>query len=158
VDTAVEHSHAHPRTLAYLQLQESLVRSDAAAAEEAAGRLAAAAADDADWSEALAGFPEELAAQRERFAAITGLMLPYLDGHPEAAEGTAIGFCPMAFQGTGASWVQVPGMLRNPYYGDLMLTCGRFQSPEEAKASLDAGNKPPPSAADSVPASEASSP
>ena len=32
--------------------------------------------------------------------------------------------CPMAFEGQGATWLQVDDMVRNPYYGARMLRCG----------------------------------
>ncbi len=33
-------------------------------------------------------------------------------------------FCPMAFDGKGAAWIQVDQRVRNPYYGSAMLGCG----------------------------------
>jgi len=33
-------------------------------------------------------------------------------------------FCPMAFDGRGAFWLSTAKEIRNPYYGDQMLTCG----------------------------------
>lgn len=32
--------------------------------------------------------------------------------------------CPMAFDFTGADWLQETGEVRNPYFGSEMLTCG----------------------------------
>ncbi|MBC6995015.1 efflux RND transporter periplasmic adaptor subunit [Neolewinella lacunae] len=32
--------------------------------------------------------------------------------------------CPMAFGNTGANWLSDEAQIRNPYYGDLMLSCG----------------------------------
>ena len=32
--------------------------------------------------------------------------------------------CPMAFEGRGANWLSDQSDIRNPYYGDTMLTCG----------------------------------
>jgi len=33
-------------------------------------------------------------------------------------------FCPMAFNEKGAFWLSTAKEIRNPYYGDQMLTCG----------------------------------
>jgi membrane fusion protein, copper/silver efflux system len=33
-------------------------------------------------------------------------------------------FCPMARDGKGANWLSLESEIRNPYYGDAMLTCG----------------------------------
>ena len=34
-------------------------------------------------------------------------------------------YCPMAFDGQGGSWLSASKEIRNPYYGDKMLKCGR---------------------------------
>lgn len=33
--------------------------------------------------------------------------------------------CPMAFDGKGANWLSTSKEIRNPYFGDEMLTCGK---------------------------------
>lgn len=35
--------------------------------------------------------------------------------------------CPMAFGGSGGSWLSGSEEIRNPYYGDKMLKCGRVE-------------------------------
>ena len=43
-------------------------------------------------------------------------------------EGFAIAYCPMAFDGNGAQWIQRRGPeLINPYLGASMLNCGVFK-------------------------------
>jgi Cu(I)/Ag(I) efflux system membrane fusion protein len=34
-------------------------------------------------------------------------------------------FCPMAFDNKGAYWLSSERLIRNPYFGDKMLTCGQ---------------------------------
>ena len=34
-------------------------------------------------------------------------------------------FCPMAFEGKGGYWVSTSEDIKNPYYGNKMLTCGK---------------------------------
>ncbi|MEE3234934.1 MAG: hypothetical protein VX294_12260 [Candidatus Latescibacterota bacterium] len=43
-------------------------------------------------------------------------------------EGFAIAYCPMAFDGNGAQWIQrrEPELI-NPYFGASMLNCGVFK-------------------------------
>jgi len=36
-------------------------------------------------------------------------------------------YCPMAFDGKGAFWLSSSEEIRNPYYGDKMLKCGRVE-------------------------------
>ena len=36
-------------------------------------------------------------------------------------------YCPMAFDDTGANWLDTSEVISNPYYGDLMLRCGEVQ-------------------------------
>jgi Cu(I)/Ag(I) efflux system membrane fusion protein len=36
-------------------------------------------------------------------------------------------FCPMAFNEKGAFWLSASKEIRNPYYGDQMLTCGEVK-------------------------------
>ncbi|PKB15871.1 DUF3347 domain-containing protein [Flavobacterium sp. 5] len=34
-------------------------------------------------------------------------------------------FCPMANKGKGANWLSKESAIKNPYYGSMMLTCGK---------------------------------
>jgi hypothetical protein len=36
-------------------------------------------------------------------------------------------YCPMAFNDTGAYWLSDNSKIRNPYFGDKMLTCGNVE-------------------------------
>lgn len=44
--------------------------------------------------------------------------------HLKNSESAYLFFCPMAFQDSGAYWVQNEPNLLNPYFGASMLTCG----------------------------------
>jgi Cu(I)/Ag(I) efflux system membrane fusion protein len=41
-----------------------------------------------------------------------------------ADETLYVQYCPMAFDGEGANWISAEAPIRNPYYGDAMLSCG----------------------------------
>jgi hypothetical protein len=34
-------------------------------------------------------------------------------------------FCPMAKDGKGANWLSKENAVKNPYYGTMMLSCGK---------------------------------
>ena len=36
-------------------------------------------------------------------------------------------YCPMAFNNTGAAWISVEAQIFNPYFGDVMLRCGKIK-------------------------------
>jgi Cu(I)/Ag(I) efflux system membrane fusion protein len=42
-------------------------------------------------------------------------------------------FCPMAFENKGAYWLSKEANIRNPYFGNKMLTCGSTQDSLEYK-------------------------
>lgn len=62
--------------------------------------------------------------QREAFSKVTKEMEPVLTGALASGE-IFKQFCPMAFEGKGDYWYSTSSEIRNPYYGDKMLKCGR---------------------------------
>ena len=111
----------------YLAIKDALVQTDAAATKEAASKLQ----DEVkETHEEVAQFAGEIAAmddvnkQREIFSELTKAMDPVLK---EAISSGKIykQFCPMAFEGKGDYWYSDSDQIRNPYFGDKMLKCGR---------------------------------
>ena len=43
-------------------------------------------------------------------------------------ENVYIQFCPMADNNKGAYWISLEKEVRNPYYGEAMLTCGEVNA------------------------------
>ena len=41
--------------------------------------------------------------------------------------------CPMAFNNTGANWLQDNDLIRNPYFGQMMLKCGEVKEVIDVK-------------------------
>jgi Cu(I)/Ag(I) efflux system membrane fusion protein len=65
---------------------------------------------------------DQIEAQRKAFAQLSEQLISWI----RRSEITGVGFqqhCPMAF-GSGADWISQEDQVRNPYYGDQMLTCG----------------------------------
>ncbi len=130
-------------TAAYLELKEALVASDLPAAQRAANQLSAAisGADMAAMGEAhdkwmktapsvgAAAQQIETAstieAAREAFSALTPPMVAAIRELGDGGRDLFIQHCPMAFDNAGADWVSSEREIRNPYYGDAMLTCGK---------------------------------
>ena len=130
-------------TAAYLELKEVLVASDLPSAQRAAGQLSAAigGADMAamggahdTWmttapSVGAAAQQIETAnsieAAREAFSALTPPMVAAIKELGDGGRELFVQHCPMAFDNAGADWVSSEREIRNPYYGDAMLTCGK---------------------------------
>ena len=75
-----------------------------------------------DWHEA------ELEDLRQRFEPISNVLLSVVDRFGHKQEVTLHrAFCPMAFKGQGAAWLQAGDQIANPYFGHKMLRCGEIQ-------------------------------
>ena len=111
----------------YLHIRTALVNADAGEAATTAGNLAEAlTAERVDLKRAatVISMTDNIEAQRAAFAALSEEMEGLLDG--ALSDGTIYQMhCPMAFDGAGANWLSEVSEIRNPYYGDKMLTCGR---------------------------------
>ena len=112
---------------AYLKLKDALVAGNAdaaAAAVEAMSRVSGLenkilAAEIEAFLEA-----DGIEAQRVSFSRLNEKLEPVLRDH--ISEGAVYKqFCPMAFNNAGAFWFSDKEEIRNPYFGDMMLTCGR---------------------------------
>ena len=111
---------------AYLPIQRALEKGDTPAAVTAAAALATAAdtagaAEIAALARSVAG--TDLKAVRNAFAPLSAAMITHARAHVGGTTTIAEAFCPMAPGG----WLQTEGAIRNPYYGDEMLTCGSFR-------------------------------
>jgi len=64
--------------------------------------------------------------QREAFSKITKEMEGVITGAISSGE-IYKQYCPMAFEGKGDYWYSTSSEIRNPYFGDKMLKCGRVE-------------------------------
>ncbi len=111
---------------AYLELKNALVATDAEAANVAAQKLAKS--ENTEIAALATTISEEgdVEAQRKTFSKLTASIEPVL------ANAIASGeiykqFCPMAFQGKGDYWFSDSEEIKNPYFGNKMLHCGRVE-------------------------------
>ncbi|NJB86086.1 hypothetical protein GGR26_001854 [Lewinella marina] len=113
----------------YLTLRSALVDSDQAAAATAAGNMADTFTEDRAELRTLAqqiADAGDLEVQREHFRELTGQLGDLLESGLSA--GTIYRMhCPMAFDGEGGDWYSEVDQVRNPYYGEKMLTCGKVE-------------------------------
>lgn len=111
----------------YQQIRMALVNSDDDAVQTAAGNLAESFSEEREDMKTIAMAMAEatdIEKQRELFSDFTEKVEPMLK--ESISEGTIYKqFCPMAFEGKGGYWISNVDEIRNPYYGEKMLKCGK---------------------------------
>lgn len=114
---------------AYLSLKDAFIASDAEAVARAADAMnRQLGPDQTGLGEVLTtiGQAGGIEAQRALLPELTAKLEPVL--RDEMQSGTIYKqFCPMAFDNKGASWLSDSQEIRNPYFGDMMLTCGKVE-------------------------------
>jgi len=71
---------------------------------------------------------KEIQEARRAFSVCSRILLDWTGsfGHANDSKLFEV-FCPMAFDSTGASWLQVGKDVHNPYFGAEMLDCGTIK-------------------------------
>ena len=113
----------------YLEVKSALVDSNAGEASDAAESLAESLEEVEAEENALRAAGEiaeneELNAQRTAFSDLSASVGSMMKGALASGE-IYEQYCPMAFEGAGGYWLSASEEVRNPYYGDKMLKCGR---------------------------------
>lgn len=116
----------------YIQIKKALVQTDAAMAQDRAKEMVAALEsneENGDLATAARNIAttNDVNAQREAFSELTKEMESRLEGALASGE-IYKQYCPMAFEGKGDAWFSNSKEIRNPYYGDKMLKCGRVEA------------------------------
>lgn len=116
----------------YIDLKTAFVNTDAAIASKEASELMTAFANIGVDDIALQAAQnivesDDVEVQRSAFVIVTSEVEKLLEG--AIADGIIYKqYCPMAFDNTGAYWLSESKEIRNPYFGDKMLKCGRIDS------------------------------
>lgn len=119
---------------AYLKLKDALVESSADAAQEAAEQIKSTLTDHAE-SQELEGMLEdanhildtdEIEHMREHFDLMSQNMYAMVKTK-NTGKTLYKEFCPMAFDNKGAFWLSSEKEIKNPYFGDKMMSCGKVQ-------------------------------
>jgi len=141
---------------AYFAVKDALVESDTLKVNAAAAQLAKAAdslkVDEIDgdstgviketaknFSGTITGSALGLAGEkniedkRREFEMISDALWSLTRTVKYQGEKVYYQFCPMAFENKGAYWLSKEANIRNPYFGEHMLTCGSTQDSLEYK-------------------------
>jgi hypothetical protein len=70
---------------------------------------------------------KDVTAQRAAFAKLSRDMIALVKDAGVSNGEVHVGFCPMALNNEGASWLTNKKEIINPYFGDEMLTCGEIK-------------------------------
>ena len=63
--------------------------------------------------------------QREHFIMLSKDMADFVKTFGNGGQILYKDFCPMANDGKGANWLSKESVIKNPYYGSQMLSCGK---------------------------------
>lgn len=130
----------------YLETKNALVESSAESASEAASKLLANVKEfsgsnlpeeqEAYYKEQADEMRDhllnmvqakEVTKQRDHFAVVTKNMYQLSKAFDPTGEPVYYQYCPMAFDNNGGYWLSAEEEIRNPYFGDKMLKCGRVE-------------------------------
>lgn len=128
----------------YVLMKEAFVATDAAKTKEEAAKLAAAlqkvdmnlltGAAHTDWMAYVRGMEnaikeiqatDDIEAQRKSFSNLSDNLYKSIKAYGLGGVSAYYEYCPMAFDNTGAYWLSDNSTVRNPYFGDKMLSCGK---------------------------------
>ena len=116
----------------YLKLKDELVRSDAKTSSALAKEMLVLLSDKKyAFSRNNLKAPleslrktDDIEVQRELFRLISNEMIQWASTTKSVSSKLYVQFCPMANNNKGAKWLSSEEQIRNPFYGDTMLTCG----------------------------------
>jgi len=66
----------------------------------------------------------DIEVQRKAFSTLSENLYKSIKAFGLAGTEAFYDFCPMAFNNEGAYWLSDKAAIRNPYFGEAMLTCG----------------------------------
>lgn len=109
----------------YIHLKTALVNSDFNEAQSGA-KMLMENTDDADLKGMLSKISEttDIEVQRTIFSDVTEKMTDVVAASLSSGE-VYKQFCPMAFNNKGGYWLSKEEEIRNPYFGNKMLKCGK---------------------------------
>jgi len=109
----------------YIHIKTALVNSNSTEAQSGAKMLIENTDDNAlKTAVSMIADSDDIETQREAFSEMTAQIEPFLKKALSSGE-IYKQFCPMAFNNTGGYWLSNDKEIRNPYYGEKMLKCGK---------------------------------
>jgi Cu(I)/Ag(I) efflux system membrane fusion protein len=70
---------------------------------------------------------DDIEAQRASFSTLSDNLYKSIKAYGLGGSIAYYDYCPMAFNNQGAYWLSAQEEIRNPYFGDKMLTCGEVK-------------------------------
>ncbi|RBL91095.1 DUF3347 domain-containing protein [Chitinophaga flava] len=118
--------------LQYQQLSAALINGDEAAARIAANAIEAGAKGISGAEKLVstaAGImaAPHLDAQRTAYATLSNDLITLVKKSGISSGSLYIDYCPMALNDKGGYWLSNDSGIKNPYFGDKMLTCGEVK-------------------------------
>ena len=126
----------HPLLISYFGIKEALVAGNPTVASASATEFLKALAsadgqvvkkdirDSLNSDAASIAESRDIKLQRERFAVLSDNMIALAKSHKLSAAPLYEQYCPMK----KASWLSSNKAIKNPYYGNAMLTCGSVKA------------------------------
>lgn len=115
----------------YLNLKDALVLANSESAKQSAEELKAILAKTPDAQKALATVNQLIKAstvkeQRTIFTTLSNEIIALVKSAKVTSGEAYVAFCPMANQNSGGFWLSNQKEIKNPYYGSMMLKCGKI--------------------------------
>ena len=113
----------------YFATQETLAADNFEAAI-ATAKVLSATQEDSDCSKDISKAAQailkssDIKEARKAFKALSDLVIPLVESDGIKSTQAHLVYCPMAFEFTGASWLQKDKAVANPYFGSEMFACG----------------------------------
>ncbi|RYE20357.1 MAG: DUF3347 domain-containing protein [Sphingobacteriales bacterium] len=126
-----DHQNVSKVISSYIVLKDELVKSDAAAGQKAAAALedeliaVKGCAEAATIARQIAE-TTDIEGQRKAFLTLSNDIITLAKG-VKTETTTYIAYCPMADDSKGGFWLSDKPEIKNPYFGDAMLTCGEVK-------------------------------
>lgn len=130
----------------YLGLEDALVKGDTVAANNAAIKMKSLLDETPEpstdekateaWNNHKQGYQKNLTEflhvnglqeKRSYFSHISEILYCTLKSFETETDNIHVAFCPMAFDNKGAYWLTDSPEIKNPYFGDKMLKCGKIE-------------------------------
>jgi len=116
----------------YVHLTTALINGDEAEAKIASNAIetgAAAVADGKAMGAAAAKITDagDIEAQRTAYADLSNNFISLVKKSGLNSGALYVDFCPMAMDDKGAYWLSANKEVKNPYFGEKMMTCGEVK-------------------------------
>jgi hypothetical protein len=116
----------------YVHLTNALIKEDVAEAKVAASAIEAGAKDVNGVEKIAASAAKitaaaDIEAQRNEYSDLSNELIRIVKKSGLKSGELYIDYCPMALHNKGAYWLSSGKEIRNPYFGDKMLSCGEVK-------------------------------